>query len=292
MYHFKGTMLAAAIFSGAIATLPSTADATSITMNFSGTTTGTITDNTNYFGFGNTIASGQNYSFVLTYDNTIGASGRPPLSQARGEYRVSASDESATFPGFGFLTNVPVFGTPTAPASHITSLDLTLNGVTLTVAGDQFAQHVSATSTIILDDTRGPFGCVPPGQTVAFGCTSVFRQETLGASLKGLSSAGSQIDFLLSSSLFVNGTTGPFLPPLNFTPTIAGSLSLVLNGSSNQTIASIIALNAFGSLGAGTGGGTGGGTDVPIPAALPLFAAGLATLGSLARTRKKRSQGN
>jgi hypothetical protein len=274
--------------------LSTSAHAASVTLGFSGTTTSTITDGTNYFGLGTSVAAGQNYTLSVTYDNSFGNVGNFPVPRSSGESRSSFSEVPPSFPGLGFpLSTEPVEKTP--GPSHITSIGLTINGVLLNIAGAQFTDHFSITTTQRISDTRGPFGCVPPGQTVSFGCTFFDEQSYLGVDMNGTAANGSTIDARFLQGTTTRGTSGPFFPSVLPQITTTGSLSLLLLNDSKQAIASILALNAFGAAAVdtgGNGGGTGGGggtSDVPVPTALPLFAAGLAALGGLSRRRKSKA---
>jgi hypothetical protein len=254
------------------------ADAAPISVTFSGSTTAALTDATNYFGLGTTIGAGQNFSFVATYDDTLGQAGGTGGICGSGcnfsiRETLSASDPAATGAG----------------PSHITGIDLTLNGTTLAFDTSGLTSFSARTFVNSFSDSpRFPGDCPSGSQVLCFRSQESNSQQA--SITNGVAANGSSITFSIGQSLVTNiirataAGPNPVFPTSGLgtftTATLTGSIALVLLANDGSTLVNLAGQNAFGL--------ASNGTEVPLPAALPLLLAGLAGLAGAGRAKRRK----
>lgn len=256
-------------FLATAALLSVSAQAATVTLNFSGATTSAVTDTTNYFGLGTSINPGASFAMTVLYDDTVGSgSGSSGICGSGCNFRVVERLSQTTDPA------AFAFG-PT----HITSVALTINGVAANIATSQFTTHNSRTREDGFTDGR-VFGC--PGSNPVVGCTSATARDDKLVSITGDNGAGNSIALSFVYSFVRGGTfsSDPLFNTAGSSTSLSGSLALILLATDGSTLINLAGQDAFGI--------QKGGTDVPIPAALPLMLAGLVGLGGLSKARKKK----
>ncbi len=235
----------------------STANAATQTLNFAGNTTGTLTDATNYFGLGTTVGAGQTFQFNVTYDESI-------IVPTTGQIGPLSSN------GFIFVQSK---ASQSPGPQYLTSMELILGGTALSIDPSQFTQH-NTNTLLSRSNLSRRYDCGPsfPSLSCVASSSDLTQRIAITASNSGGSSLS--LNFFSEFRFFDSGI--PNTQPQIFNQ-LTGSLSLILLATDGTTLANISALNAFDAA-----------ENVPIPAALPLLAAGLATLVGVSRIRRRR----
>jgi hypothetical protein len=272
MVAFSHSKLFACVLASSAALFSDTADAAIVTFNFTGSTTATISDATNYFGLGTAIGAGTDYSFSATYDESLGT--------RSGTGGICGS--GCNFSAVSYASELPARDGSliVAGPSHVTNLELSMNGRTLVIDTNALTQHLSVTE--LSAQTIGARFLEPCG--VDLGCLRSFSNSSEGVSINGGRSAnGDVVDVQfrhvlnqVTTNYVATGPNAVVLPRLvTNTESLLGSVALILFATDGSRLADIAGQNAFG---VAEG-------EIPVPAALPLFLAGMAGLGALGRIR-------
>jgi hypothetical protein len=245
------------VLSGLIVTFllvlfPGTANASILTMAYAGFTQSNISDATNYFGLGNTIAPGNAFSLSVTFDTTVGFKTGPGTPANYTDY---ISQCCAAGGGTGWFTGALPGPTP------ISVVDIILNGKLLSFNGSLFTEH----QTHI---TFADFNCC-----ASFPAHTEYYDVDFTAS----NAQGSHINLVMSHHIVHQPLPGL---PTFVMDDLLGSLSLLLLASDGTTLANLSAPN--------TAFGLTDPTTIPLPGALPLLAMGIGWLGVMGRRRAMR----
>ncbi len=263
-----------------LALAPTPASAAVMAVTVSGTTTASIHDGTDYFGFGSGIPGGTPFSMTFTFDPDISGriTGQGPSDHLGGRSVWRSVMTQCCEPS----SSPPFFAAP--GPSRFRAYTLSLNGKDLTVSTDIFPAHeaqqdyVSGSTFIRTSPEFGQassqfeakmsyVGSAPSGDAM----TASFRASFVDLGIKPSDVQPVPLDFLFTSELFFR-----------------------LQGTANIAL---LLLNPDGSTAIDLGNGTSGGfaisrfyqaeADVPLPAALPLLVAGIATLLGIGSTRNR-----
>ncbi len=254
MEHVRGIAIYATlriVLTALLALCAGAANAAPVSINFAGFLQNDLTDNTNYFGLGNTISAGSAFSLTATFDPTIGTKHNWVPQET--EY-LSQCCEAANS-----TSNVNTYFELVAPGpSQINVIELTLNGRLLSLDASLFSSH----QTRIAISASGANGTYDQSQALQFNGTN-----DQGGKLFLLLSHDWELGFPPSYPQ----TTAPLFE------TMFGSISLLLLASDGTPLVDLAGSNFLGAKPP---------IDTPLPAALTLFALGAAGLGALSKRKR------